>query len=212
MSHMPKSLSGRSNPRDKKAHRVQIDAAKLDHFIKFINRSHFYQDVAYGVHELKLESGERIEMPNIVHTITRSTMTLYMKHCTEEGFINPLSRHTMFRILEVCEASQRKSLRGLDNVAADGAMGFEAIERIIENLEQVAVDSVWAERTRERLKKGKLYLKCKYPVYCSMESSFCKDHCINFALSDAKETCFQKQCDHEHKGECVECEDLKMVL
>jgi hypothetical protein len=110
------------------------------------------------VRELKLESGERIEMPNIVRTITRSTMvTLYMKHCTEEGFINPLSRRTMFRILEVCEASQRKSLRGLDNVAADGAMGLEAIERIIENLEPIGVDSFWAEETRERLKNGKLY-------------------------------------------------------
>ena len=64
----------------KKSHRVRVDAAKLDHFIDFINRSHFYQDVAYGVRELKLESGKRIEMPNIVRIITRSTMVaLYMK-------------------------------------------------------------------------------------------------------------------------------------
>jgi hypothetical protein len=60
----------------KKSHRVRVDAAKLDHFIDFINRSQFYQDVAYRVRELKLESDERIEMPNIVRIITRSTKLL----------------------------------------------------------------------------------------------------------------------------------------
>ena len=57
-------------------------------------------------------------------------VALYLKYCTEEEFTTPLSRRTMFRILEVCEASQRKSLRGLDNIAADGVMGFDTIERI----------------------------------------------------------------------------------
>ena len=30
----------------KKSHRVRVHATKLDHFIQFINTSHFYQDVA----------------------------------------------------------------------------------------------------------------------------------------------------------------------
>ena len=116
--------------------------------------------------ELKLENGEKIEMPNIVRTITRSTMVaLYLKYCTEEEFTTPLSRRTMFRILEVCEASQRKSLRGLDNIATDGAMGFDTIERIVNDLEQANVDSAWAEEARERLKNGKLYLRVKYPIH-----------------------------------------------
>ena len=90
-------------------------------------------------------------MPNIVRTITRSTMVaLYLKYCTEEEFTTPLSRSTMFRILEVCEASQRKSLRGLDNIAADRAIGFDTIERIVNDLEQANVDSIWAEEARER--------------------------------------------------------------
>ena len=56
----------------------------------------------------------------------------------------------MFRILEVCEASQCKSLQGLDNVAADGVMGIQTIERIVKGLEQAGVDSIWADETRER--------------------------------------------------------------
>ena len=47
---------------------------KLDHFLTFVDRPYFYQDVAYGQRTLKLESGERLAMPNIIRTVTRSTM------------------------------------------------------------------------------------------------------------------------------------------
>ena len=39
----------------------------------------------------------------------------------------------MWRILEVQEASQRKSLKGLENTAADGVDGFEALHTILTN-------------------------------------------------------------------------------
>ena len=40
------------------SHRVRIDMVKLDHFLTFVDRPYFYQDVAYGQRTLKLESGE----------------------------------------------------------------------------------------------------------------------------------------------------------
>ena len=58
-----------------------------------------------------------MEMPNVVRTVTRSTMlSQYTQFCQEENF-QPLSRSTLFKILEVREASQRKSLQGLDTAA-----------------------------------------------------------------------------------------------
>ena len=62
------------------------------------------------------------------------------------------------------------------------------------------------------MNKLRLYLKVKYRLHCSMKSSLCKDHCVHFALSDAKEKCFQKPCDHKHEMKCKECKDFKMVL
>lgn len=53
--------------------------------------------------------------------------------CTEENFTS-LSRTAMWRILEVQEVSQRKSLKGLDNTAADSAEGFEALYKIVDQL------------------------------------------------------------------------------
>ena len=106
------------------SHRVRIDQSKLDHFLSFINRPYFYQVVAFGMRTMTLNSGEKIQMPNIIRTVTRSTMiALYQKYCEEEKFVL-ISRSTMFRILEVREASQRKSLSGLDNIATDGVTAF----------------------------------------------------------------------------------------
>ena len=60
----------------------------------------------------------------MIRTVTRSTMiNQYLMFCKEE-MVEPLSRATLFRILQVREASQQKSLCG-DNTAADGSGGFE---------------------------------------------------------------------------------------
>ena len=55
-------------------HRVRMDMVKLEHFLTFVDRPYFYQDVAYGQRTLKLENGERLAMPNIICVVTRSTM------------------------------------------------------------------------------------------------------------------------------------------
>lgn len=72
-----------------------------------IDRPYFYQDVANG------QSGERLTMLTVIGIVTRSMMiSQYLSFCAENGF-EPLSRATMFRVLKVREASQRKSLQGL---------------------------------------------------------------------------------------------------
>ena len=86
-------------------HRVRLDMDKVDHFVEFTNRPYFYQDVSYGSKILILESGDRIEMPNVVRTVNRSTMfKRYLEYCKERCH-EPLSRSTLFKILEVREAS-----------------------------------------------------------------------------------------------------------
>ena len=136
-------------------HRERLDMLKVEHFIDFINRPYYYQDVAYGSRVLKLDSGEKIEMPNVVRIVTRSTMiSQYLELCEEEQF-ESLSQSTLFKILQVREASQRKSLQGLDNTAADGASGFQTVERIVDDLEKAGVSKLWCNDTRRALKDGK---------------------------------------------------------
>lgn len=206
-------VSGPGTTKEKiKTNRVRIDRVKVDHFLEFINRPYFYHDVAYGMRTLTLDSGEKVQMPNIVRTVSRSTIVMeYLKYCEEEAF-SPLSRSSMFRILDVRESSQRTSLRGLDNTATDGAAGFQVLERIIDDVEKLGADKRWTSDTRKSVKSGLLYLKLKYPVHCADDTSLCGDHCRRYALSDPKDSDFQQHCEHEHLMKCDECENLDFVL
>ena len=176
---------------------------KVDHFVEF---------AAYGNKILKLDSDEKIQMPNVVRTLARSTMiNQYFEFCKEEQF-EPLSRSTLFKILDVWEASQRKSLQDLDNIAADGAAGFQTVARIIDDLEKGGGNKQWCNNVKRRLRDSKQYLKTDYPVHCKPDESTCADHCRRFALSDGCDPDFQVVCTHQHIESCDQCQTLKAVL
>ena len=105
---------------------------KLDNFLSFVDRPYFSQDVAYGTRTLKLDSGDRLVMPNVIRIVGRSRMIeQYLKHCCEEDS-DHLGKPTLYRILQEREASRMRSLQGLDNTAVSGAEGFEATHKIVE--------------------------------------------------------------------------------
>ena len=192
-------------------HRVRVDMNKLDHFLNFINRPYFYQDVAFGTRKLELEGGETLLMPNVVRAVTRSTMiSQYLSLCEEEE-VDSLSRSTLFRVLEVRKASQRKSLQGLDNTAADGAAAFDTLEVIAYELENFGASNGWTKNMKSRLRESKKYFKTQYKVHCR-ESIPCAHHCYTFALRDEKDKIFQQSCHKEHNSICKNCEELKNVF
>lgn len=113
---------------------------KLNHFIEFINRPYFYQDVSYGTKVLKLDSGETMEMPNVMPTVTLLTMNNQYVQLRQVKKCEPFSRTTLFKILDVWEASQRKSLQGLDNTTAEGSAAFHKVEIITDSLKKVGLE------------------------------------------------------------------------
>ena len=173
------------------SHRVQIDLVKLDHFLSFVDQPYFYQDVAYGMRTLKLDCGERLVMLNVVRIIGRSTL---------------------YRILQVREAFQRKSLQGLDNTAAAEAEGFDTMNKIVDQLKDSGASVKWCEEIRHNLKDGKRYLKTEYRVHCKDDKSSCPDHCTLFALSDPQNLKFQGTCLHKHHFCRNDCETLKSTI
>ena len=151
---------------------------KVNHFLDFVNRPYFHQDVAYGTRTVKLDSGEKVAMPNVVRTVTRSTMiNQYRQFCKEEKF-SPLCRSTLFKILSVREASQRKCLQGLDNIATDGDAGFQTLEKIVEDLEGLGADVSWCNQAKKRLHCGKRYLKTDFQFHCREKQSMQNAECF----------------------------------
>ena len=77
----------------------------------------------------------------------------YQQFCSEQSF-EPLSRSTLFRILEVLEALQKKSLSGLENTATDGSKAFQTMENIVEQLARAGVEKSWSTDVQTRLNAG----------------------------------------------------------
>ena len=140
-------------------HRVRLPPIKLDHFLDFANRPYFYQDVSFRARKLRLSSGEKITMLDVIRKVTRSTIVKqYLQSCEEEQF-EPLSRSTLFRILDLRETSQQKSLSGLDNTEADGSARFAQLLRIVDELDQIGLAKNVADEQQRAVDEGKRYLK-----------------------------------------------------
>jgi hypothetical protein len=194
------------------SHRIRLPEALLSHFIDFVNRPYFHQDVAFGTRKLKLDDGDEITMPNVIRTVTRSTMvSQYLHFCGEQG-VKPLSRATLFRILSVREASQQKSLSGVDDTAADGSSGFAKLLEIVDELHRLGKDKSWSTNMKKSLQDGKRYLKTQYRYHCQEDENKCSDHCRKFSLSDPTDPQLQEQCSHVHTVDCHLCNDMKVSL
>ena len=87
--------------------RTRLNPVKVDHFIDFLSSPSFLQDVAYGTKTVKLSSGEKLEIPNVVRTLIASRLVqLYQTYCQESGFV-AMPRSTLFNIIKVCDLCSR---------------------------------------------------------------------------------------------------------
>jgi len=181
---------------------------KVDHFIEYISRPEFVQDVAFGTKTLKLDSGEKIIIPAVIRTVIPSRIIRqYLDYCKEQEF-EPASQRSLYRMIEVCSASMQKSLQGLDNTTAEGT---EAFDQVFLMLEGLADQGISVTATQKLLKDGKRYLKNDFKTHIG-RGEHCGDHCTVHALSDSSAWEFRSECDHQHCYECERCESLEGVL
>ena len=167
-------LHGRAAPVScHESRRIRIDPAKLEHFVSFITSPHVIQDVPFGEKLLKLSTGEIIRTPNVVRTmIPERIVQQYQQYCYETNFTT-MSKRTLQRILDVCSASVRKSLQGLDNFSAQGSQAFDDLAKLTDNLVDCGKPPEWARDVKQHLRSSKQYLKGDYKVRIII-SLFCK--------------------------------------
>ena len=136
------------------------------------------QVVAFGTRKLKFDSGEGKEIPRAILICKYShVIAAYLESSKESGY-EALSKSSLWRILLELKSSQQKSLAWLVDILVTGMNGFQMV------LEHVK-KSPQGEKTTKTPEKGKRYLKTKYPLNCTNDSTV-KTHNINFALSDLK--------------------------
>ena len=120
-----KQNDGLCLPKNETHTRNRMNFDKCEHFVDFIFTSGLLQDVAYGVQNLKFDSGNRETIPKAILTSRYShAITFYKQTCIEVDY-EPLSESTLWKILTILKPSQRKSLAGLDDTIAAGMNGFD---------------------------------------------------------------------------------------
>ena len=183
---------------------------QIAHFVDFIISPHVCVDLPFGEKTLKLSSGTELYVPNTIRNMGLiRIIEQYLLYCKEMYVdFEPLSKSSLFTILDVCKASTRKSLQGIDYFAADASEAFEGIKKMIEEHLYSSNDS---NRLVENLKRARLYLKTDYKVHVTRSSSIA-DHCCSYALSDSTKKCFVADCDHEHNETCLECVNMTSTL
>lgn len=204
--------SGKGQPVDSNPiFRTRLDPPKVDHFLDFVSRPEFLQDVAFGTKTMKMDSGKHITIPAVVRTlIPTRIIEQYFSYCKQQQF-EPAGERSLYRVLEVCSASMQKSQQGLDNITAEGTEAIDDLSNIVQKLVNHGADNEWPKNTRNEIKEVKRYLKTDYRTHIGREEN-CGDHCSTYALSDPAKEEYQSECTHPHDIECDRCQTLERML
>ena len=144
--------------------RMVVPQEKLAHFLDFITSPPIIQDLPFGEKLVSLSTKEVIKIPNVVRNkIPERIVQQYQAYSKDENF-TPLSRSTLLRVLQICPASTRKSLQGIDYNSSAGAQAFDNLESVAERLGEMDMGISWAKEKKEHVKKSKRYLKADYKV------------------------------------------------
>ena len=132
--------------------RTVLSTDKIEHFVSFITSPQIIQELPFGKKTIKLSTNDQIKVPNVVRMIIpERIIQQYQAYCRESGF-QALGRSVLLQILDVCSASVRKSLQGLDYFSADGAQGFDDLHSVAEKLGEGGKGLDWAKQQQEKIK------------------------------------------------------------
>ena len=117
--------------------KIRFSQGQIDHFVEYILSPHICTDLPFGSKKIKMSSGEIIEIPNHIRNLIPSRIIAqYYQFCIENcpNSFKPLSKSVLYKILDGCSASTRKSLQGLDYFSADGSTAFDNLINITDEL------------------------------------------------------------------------------
>ncbi len=139
----------------------KVTFEELRNWIPDLTRYRFNIAKHHLLHKtLKLSTHREIKIPNVVRNlIPELCIRQYEKYCKEVNF-QPMSHSTLRRVLNVCSASVRTSLQGLDYISTMGGQAFDDLENLVDMLgDRYGKGLTWAKQTSQKLKDAKRYFK-----------------------------------------------------
>lgn len=142
-----------------------ITDAQVSHFLDFVMSPAIITDMPFGETKLKLSNGETVNVPKVIlNSVRTRVIDQYFSYCAESGFDTTASISTYMRMLQAIGPNVRKCMKGLDNYAADGAKGFESLQKVVTLLGRLGKGKEWEESNTKLLSTSKQYLKVEYKV------------------------------------------------
>ncbi|XP_061188663.1 uncharacterized protein LOC133196824 [Saccostrea echinata] len=147
---------------------------QVKHFIDFVMSPCIMTDSPFLETKLKISSGEVFQVPQIIlNSVRARVVEQYRSFSLESGVENVASDRSYMRVLEAIEPRVRKSMKGLDNYAADGARAVDDLKKIVTELGKLLKGVEWEDDIIQKLSNGKkvLNLIIRYNVL-QMKHSF----------------------------------------
>ena len=113
----------------------RFDYDQVEHFIEFITSEHVCTDLPFGERCRKQSNGNELFIPNTIRNmIPTRIIRQYYIFCEDNSFgFRPLGQSSLYSLLDVCKASTRKSLQGINYFAADAGKHLTQLKSSLTN-------------------------------------------------------------------------------
>ncbi|EFP05927.1 hypothetical protein CRE_04967 [Caenorhabditis remanei] len=197
---------------------VRYDHKKVQAFIDFITSPTVMIGLPYGVRNVKLSDGTKMEIPNSIRQQSATEVIEMWKNvCMDNDQPDLLlSVSTMYKILEACVATKRESTTCVDYFIAYGMQGFEDMHRVVDGWLAEELFSQSLTQLKTALFEVAQYYRTDYRLHIKSQSRVA-DHCASFALSDPSDKRLSSPCSsdphkHSHDLKCDRCQHVNSTL
>ncbi|CAF4225837.1 unnamed protein product [Rotaria magnacalcarata] len=188
--------------------RQRADPEKIKHFVTWLVESNTLVSGTYGLTTLRMDNGEKYELPKQIIQSQRShALVDYKKYCDETGF-HSLGKSKLYDIIDGIKPAQQRTVAGLDEFVVEGIEAWRSLSNITESM---AIHQNDRKRLIKRIDMAEQYQKIRHSGHCSHDAN-CITHCTTFGLSDSKCAEHHSNCNHAHTTHCPDCINIIVTL
>lgn len=189
--------------------------------------SFFLLTGTYGLTTLRMDNGEKFELPKQIIQSQRShSLVDYKKYCDETGF-ESLGKSKLYDIIDSIKPAQQRIVAGLDEFVVEGIEAWRSLSSkgkefgssvlksnlflLVDIVETMPIPQADRKRLVKQIDMAEQYQKIRHIGHCS-DNADCITHCTTFGLSDSKCAEHHSNCNHVHTTHCPDCINIIVTL
>ncbi|CAF1459116.1 unnamed protein product [Adineta ricciae] len=111
--------------------RQRADPETIKHFVSWLVESNTLVSGSYGLTVLRMDNGEKQEVPQQILQLQKSHAIFYYKKYCDETDYESLSTSKLYDILNSIKPSQQKAVAGLDEFVVEGVESWRTLSDLL---------------------------------------------------------------------------------